>query len=147
MIGTEKLPITIHTKLEYEHRRKLAADVTELGMLAGNLSFDQRFASATRVTVWELQHRLAALLPLASASADRLDRLRALDAIDTEIATLKLTTPRSPTPEATPAAQLAATARCGWLASWRPFVMCNLKVRTGLADVVSFIETRGLLKV
>ncbi len=28
----------------------------------------------------------------------------------------------------------------------RPFVMCNLKAREGLADVVSFIETKGLLK-
>jgi urease accessory protein len=27
----------------------------------------------------------------------------------------------------------------------RPFVMCNLKAREGLADVVSFIETKGLL--
>jgi urease accessory protein len=27
----------------------------------------------------------------------------------------------------------------------RPFVMCNLKVREGLADVVSFIEAKGLL--
>jgi uncharacterized membrane protein YccC len=79
---------TRHAKLEYEHRRKLAADVTELGMLAGNLPFDQRFASATRETVSELQHRLAALLSLASAAADRLDRLRALDAVDAETAAL-----------------------------------------------------------
>jgi urease accessory protein len=28
----------------------------------------------------------------------------------------------------------------------KPFVMTNLKTRDGLADVVSFIETRGLLK-
>jgi uncharacterized membrane protein YccC len=79
---------TRHAKIEYEHRRKLAADVTELGMLAGNLPFDQRFANATRETVSELQHRLAALLPLASAAADRLDRLRALDAVDAETAAL-----------------------------------------------------------
>ena len=79
---------TRHAKLEYEHRRKLAADVTELGMMAGNLPFDQRFASATQEIVFELQHRLAALLPLASAAADRLDRLRALNALDTETAAL-----------------------------------------------------------
>jgi uncharacterized membrane protein YccC len=79
---------TRHARLEYEHRRKLAADVTELGMLAHNLPFDQRSASATRETVSELQHRLAALLSLASAVADRLDRLRALNAVDTETAML-----------------------------------------------------------
>jgi len=27
----------------------------------------------------------------------------------------------------------------------KPFVMSNLKTREGLADVVSFIETKGLL--
>jgi uncharacterized membrane protein YccC len=79
---------TRHAKLGYEHRRKLAADLTELGMMAGNLPFDRRFANATRETVSELQHRLAALLPLASAAADRLDRLRARNAVDAETAAL-----------------------------------------------------------
>jgi uncharacterized membrane protein YccC len=77
-----------HTALEYEHRRILAADVTELGMIAVNLNVEHRYARATQATVTELQHRLAALLPLASAAANRLDRLRALDAVDTETATL-----------------------------------------------------------
>jgi uncharacterized membrane protein YccC len=76
------------TALEYEQRRILAADVTELGMIAGNLPLERRYARATQATVTALQHRLAALLPLASAAADRLDRLRALDAVDTETATL-----------------------------------------------------------
>jgi uncharacterized membrane protein YccC len=75
---------THHTRLEYEHRRRLAADVTELGMIAVTLPFDQRYALATRATVDELQHRLASLLSLATAAADRLDRLRALDAVDVE---------------------------------------------------------------
>jgi uncharacterized membrane protein YccC len=79
---------TRHAKLGYEHRRKLAADLTELGMMAGNLPFDRRSANATRETVSELQHRLAALLPLASAAADRLDRLRARNAVDAETAAL-----------------------------------------------------------
>jgi uncharacterized membrane protein YccC len=77
-----------HTALEYEHRRILAADVTELGMIAVNLSVERRYARATQATVTELQHRLAALLPLASAAANRLDRLRELDAVDTETAAL-----------------------------------------------------------
>jgi len=79
---------TRHTALEYEHRRKLAADVVELGMIAVNLPFDQRYALATRDTVIALQQRLAAVLPLASAAANRLDQLRSLDAVDVEIAAL-----------------------------------------------------------
>ncbi|MEI5999639.1 FUSC family protein [Paraburkholderia bengalensis] len=79
---------TRHTVLEYEHRRMLAADVTELGIIASNLPADSRQALSTRATVTELQHRLAALLPLASAAANRLDKLRALDAVDAETANL-----------------------------------------------------------
>nr|WP_277398562.1 FUSC family protein [Burkholderia sp. Ac-20353] len=79
---------THHTRLEHEHRRKLAADVTELGMIATNLPFDQRFALATRDTVTALQHRLAALLSIASAAANRLDQLRSLNAVDAETSAL-----------------------------------------------------------
>lgn len=66
-----------HTRLENEHRRALAADVTELGMLAVHLPFDQRWAPATRRRVTALQHKLASIIPLASAAANRLDLLRA----------------------------------------------------------------------
>ncbi len=77
---------THHTALEYEHRRRLAVDVVELGMIAVNLPFDQRYALATRDTVIALQRCLATVLPLASAAANRLDRLRSLDAVDPEVA-------------------------------------------------------------
>ncbi|WP_414714371.1 FUSC family protein [Sphingobium sp.] len=65
-----------HTRLEDEHRRTLAADVTELGMIAVHLPFDQRWAPATKRRVIVLQQHLANILPLASAAANRLDRLR-----------------------------------------------------------------------
>lgn len=65
-----------HTRLENEHRRMLAADVTELGMIAIHLPFDQRWAPATRRRVMALQQQLASILPLASAAANRLDLLR-----------------------------------------------------------------------
>lgn len=65
-----------HTRLEDEHRRMLAADITELGMIAVHLPFDQRWAPATRRRVTALQQQLATILPLASAAANRLDRLR-----------------------------------------------------------------------
>lgn len=77
-----------HTALEYAHRRRLATDVVELGLMATHLPFDQRLALATRDTVLEIQHRLAAVLSVASAVADRLDRLRTFDVVDAEIAAI-----------------------------------------------------------
>ncbi|HDR9202951.1 fusaric acid resistance protein [Burkholderia vietnamiensis] len=79
---------TRHARLEHAHRRTLAADVTELGIIATALPFDRRFALATRDTVTALQHRLAALLSIASAAANRLDQLRALNAVDADTAAL-----------------------------------------------------------
>jgi uncharacterized membrane protein YccC len=77
-----------HGRPEYEHRRVLAADVTELGMIAVHLPFDLASASATRQLVLNLQERLATLLPLASAAANRLDLLRNLGLLDEGIAAL-----------------------------------------------------------
>lgn len=77
-----------HTALEYERRRILAADVTELGMLAIHLPFDQGGAATTRDVVLELQKTLASILSIASAAANRLDLLRALGPLDTELKAL-----------------------------------------------------------
>lgn len=66
-----------HAPVENEHRRRLAADVTELGMLAVHLPFDQRRAPATRRRIADLQHQLARILPLVSAASNRLGLLRA----------------------------------------------------------------------
>ncbi|GLQ91738.1 FUSC family protein [Dyella acidisoli] len=77
-----------HTRLEYEHRRTLAADVTELGMMAIHLPSDQRPASAGRRMVLGVQKQLATILPLASAAANRLDMLSALAPLDPELARL-----------------------------------------------------------
>lgn len=77
-----------HTRLENEHRRMLAADVTELGMIAIHLPFDQRWAPATRRRVTVLQQQLASILPLASAAANRLDRLRENAGVSAELETL-----------------------------------------------------------
>ncbi|WP_421850207.1 FUSC family protein [Novosphingobium sp.] len=77
-----------HTRLENEHRRALAADVTELGMLAIHLPFDQRWAPATRRRVMALQQKLASIIPLASAAANRLDLLRTGAGISPELAML-----------------------------------------------------------
>jgi uncharacterized membrane protein YccC len=77
-----------HTRLEDAHRRTLAADVTELGMIAVHLPFDQRWAPATRRRVTALQQQLATILPLASAAANRLDRLRESDSLSPDLEAL-----------------------------------------------------------
>lgn len=77
-----------HGGLEHERRRRLAADVTELGMLAVHLPFDQRSAPATRRSVQSLQARLATVLPLATGAADRLDILRRMGPLDPEVAAI-----------------------------------------------------------
>lgn len=77
-----------HTPLENEHRRMLAADVTELGMIAVHLPFDQRAAPATQRRVMALQAQLASVLPLASAAANRLDLLRGAGPLPADLSDL-----------------------------------------------------------
>jgi uncharacterized membrane protein YccC len=77
-----------HTRLEDEHRRMFAADVTELGMIAIHLPFDQRWAPVTKRRVTALQQQLVNVLPLASAAANRLDLLRSNSGIPDELAGL-----------------------------------------------------------
>lgn len=60
---------------ENAYRRALASDVTELGMIAIHLPFDQRAAPITQRRVIALQQQLANTIPLASAAANRLDVL------------------------------------------------------------------------
>lgn len=79
---------TRHTKLEYQHRRRLATDVTELGIIAIHLPSDMKAGVVTRRVVWALQERLAQILPLASAAANRLDVLRAHGMLQDDVARL-----------------------------------------------------------
>ncbi|MDN7818023.1 FUSC family protein [Burkholderia vietnamiensis] len=136
---------TRHARLEHAHRRKLAADVTELGIIATALPFDQRFALATRDTVTALQHRLAALLSIASAAANRLDQLRALNAVDADTATLvdAVIADLHASQEVGDALDAGLAARCRALAAerlhdstWTSLLAANLFDRT--AD---FIDT------
>ncbi|HDR9106196.1 FUSC family protein [Burkholderia vietnamiensis] len=136
---------TRHARLEHAHRRKLAADVTELGIIATALPFDRRFALATRDTVTALQHRLAALLSIASAAANRLDQLRALNAVDADTATLvdAVIADLHASQEVGDALDAGLAARCRALAAerlhdstWTSLLAANLFDRT--AD---FIDT------
>jgi uncharacterized membrane protein YccC len=59
-------------------RRKLAADITELRLMATHLPFDTSHLRWTADAVHALQERLAALVPLLSAIEDRLQALHEL---------------------------------------------------------------------
>ncbi|WP_175887850.1 FUSC family protein [Burkholderia contaminans] len=145
---------THHTRLEHEHRRKLAADVTELGMIATALPFDQRFALATRDTVTALQHRLATLLSIASAAANRLDQLRSLNAVDAQTAALvdAVIDDLHASQEAGEALDAGLAARCRALAAerladpaWTSLLAANLLDRT--ADFIDTLHAaRGLVR-
>ncbi|HIH2750183.1 TPA: FUSC family protein [Burkholderia lata] len=145
---------THHTRLEHEHRRKLAADVTELGMIATTLPFDQRFALATRDTATALQHRLAALLSIASAAANRLDQLRSLNAVDAQTAALvdAVIDDLHASQEVGDTLDVGLTARCRALAAerladpaWTSLLAANLLDRT--AEFIDTLHaTRGLVR-
>jgi len=70
-----------HKTLAYSQRQKLATDVTELGIIAIHLPFDTTGGVRTKALVYALQRRLAALIPLASATAQRLQLLGGRDQV------------------------------------------------------------------
>jgi uncharacterized membrane protein YccC len=76
-----------HKNLTYAARQHLAADVTEVGILAIHLPFDMTNGLKARTVVHALQRRLVALIPLASAAAQRLDLLGGRDRLPPDIQT------------------------------------------------------------
>ncbi len=76
-----------HQNLTYAARQQLAADVTEVGILATHLPFDTTNGLKTRTVVHALQRRLVALIPLASAAAQRLDLLGGREQLAPEVQT------------------------------------------------------------
>ena len=71
----------LHGPQEERERRSLAANVTELQILATHLPFDTSNWMPRRVAVRSLQDRFAMVLPLISALEDRLGGLRRLNAM------------------------------------------------------------------
>ena len=136
-----------HTRLENEHRRMLAADITELGMIAVHLPFDQRWAPATKRRVTALQQQLARILPLASAAANRLDLLRAQGALSPELASLLddvsdwLTDPESGVHQSAPlirrCERMAAEGEAG--AGWSGLLTASACVR--MAEFLTALAT------
>jgi uncharacterized membrane protein YccC len=74
-----------HNTLAYGKRQRLAADVTELGIIAIHLPFDTSGGVRTKALVYALQRRLAALIPLASATAQRLQLLGGREQVTPDI--------------------------------------------------------------
>lgn len=91
---------------EGDHRRALASDVTELGMIAVHLPFDQRAAPITQRRVVALQQHLANTIPLASAAANRLDLLERKHGLPPELNALLFRTLEWLGPENSPASQV-----------------------------------------
>lgn len=77
-----------HGKLEQAHLKRLATDITELGMIALHLPYDTKGTILSRRLVWAVQERLARLLSLASAAADRLALLRRGNALGDDVTAL-----------------------------------------------------------
>lgn len=78
----------LHGFREHRERRRFAADLTELSIIAVHLPPEGLKGAVTRRLVGALQDQMSILLPLASAAEDRLDALRQRGAIRPEIAAL-----------------------------------------------------------
>ncbi len=80
--GDARSDIAVGAARSVQDRRKLAADITELRLMATHLPFDTSNLRWTENAVHALQERLAAMVPLLSAIEDRLLALRELGALD-----------------------------------------------------------------
>ncbi|AKV03704.1 hypothetical protein AKJ09_10367 [Labilithrix luteola] len=65
-------------------QQRLAADVTQLGVLAAHLPFEAPQAREITRTIAAIQNRMSALLPLASAMEDRLVALASIESENTD---------------------------------------------------------------
>lgn len=128
-----------------QDRRKLAADITELRMMAVHVPFDTTHLRWTAQAIHALQERLAAMVPLLSAIEDRLLALRKSGADDARWRALLADiaawagTRRDAVPGATPAALHAAidalSPAAPRHADWRSLLQLNLAARLrGLVD-------------
>ena len=103
----------VHGFQEEDERRRFAADIAELSIMAVHLPPDALSAAVSRRFVGALQDELAVLLPLASATEDRLDALRGEGALPAEIEDLVAAVVAwLRRPEAAPAEARELKARC-----------------------------------
>jgi uncharacterized membrane protein YccC len=123
-----------HGFQEEAERRRFAADIAELSVMAVHLPPDALTAGVSRRFVGALQDELSTLLPLASAAEDRLDALRRLGAPPQAIADLVADVVAwLRRPDAAPAHAGELRARCFALApdldaqaDWRALLAASL---------------------
>ncbi|MFT4076927.1 MAG: FUSC family protein [Asticcacaulis sp.] len=69
-------------------RRSIAADITELHMLATHIPYDTEAQRPTRAAIAALQDRLMLLVPLISAIEDRVQSLKQADGLTSDVQAL-----------------------------------------------------------
>ncbi len=144
VLGTE------HGGLEQAHLKRLATDITELGMIALHLPYDSSGTTLSRRLVWAVQERLARLLSLASAAANRLEHLRRADALGEDVAAQLaatrdwLATPAETASGATLAARFRSMAHhYAEASSWNTLLAASLCER--MAECVEALREARLL--
>lgn len=117
-----------------QERRRLAADITEIRILASHLPFDTSRLKEVAGLIGSLQDRMSMVLPLLNVIGDRLELLRAdgetHEALEAALEQVRLwvidlVSPRSQA-EAVIAQLRALSPPLGGGASWRDLVLENL---------------------
>ncbi len=131
------------TPPEASVRRTLAADVTELHLLATHVPYDTETIRPTRAALAALQDRLMLLIPLISAIDDRVFGLKAANALTPQLQALLddtrawVTDPARPDSEARRAA-IATVAATVPTQGWTNLLTHNLLARVvELTDLLS----------
>jgi len=127
-------------------RRTLAADVTELHLLATHVPYDTETVRPTRAALAALQDRLMLLVPLVSAIDDRVSGLTAAGALTPRLTALLddirawVVTPGRPDPEGRRAA-IAAVGNGIATQGWSNLLTHNLLARlVELVDLLSLSQ-------
>ena len=118
-------------------RRRMAADVTELHVMATHIPFDTAARRPTRALLAALRQRFALMLPLVSAIEDRMRSLGTTDGIADELAAVR-TLAAGEGDAADIRARCLARAEALPLAGWDDLVRLNLLHR--LAELVDALQ-------
>jgi len=131
-----------------QERRRLAADVTELHVMATHVPFDTAAARPTRALLSALQDRFVLLLPLVSAVEDRLRAIAIEGEVPAEVAAL-VDDIRGWASDADAHEPASLVARADALAAaltptdWRELLIANLLDR--LRELVEALDTARLV--
>lgn len=118
-------------------RRRMAADVTELHIMATHIPFDTAARRPTRALLAALRQRFALMLPLVSAIEDRMHSLGTTDGIADELAAVRALA-AGEGDAADTRARCLARAHMLPLAGWDDLVRLNLLHR--LAELADALE-------